>query len=977
MADKRTRIDDLIRLGELRAAGSAPYSERIRRAANQFLEDTGNSAGYFGEPAASTSKRAGRRAAKFRQEDILTRDIKRGETAGLWDLLTFLPAASASKSLLAREFLPAGVNALAFTSQFGDDPVSDAANTLTAFSPSLSGLKGLSSAAKKAEVTRRLGRDWTIGALADAGTQAARIATGSSENSEGDQQAAYPMFGMKNIGGALRSARRAAELGKQPPIFNMAEGRIAPARMKLIEKGLREHIAMSGSKDPEGQLRKLDEWIERNPFWGKYPLHKRELFDTFPQDISGSLDQTLKDLGYGGVTQAPRDLSLLVDKRVNRPGIPDRSSTLTRTWEEKKPFEQKALAGEPSGILKGWMERNPGKTPPIFTRPGEITPPGWRNLLDEGEKAIGAGQQIDPRAKAFLDQLAIGGGIGAAANLATGGVATGDDNLAVVPGWKKLLRKDSLDEASRRLAARKRVEFMPSDIYERAKPDLSKLPGDNGFVNLFTGTEHFYGRPKGGAYELLVNGWPKSGLSVTKPLNDWFDDIKSGKLKVDAAQRANLPAIVKYSEDVHNYDRLRKDVDRRAELARQSRASKAWGAEGPEYPFPAFDDFPRYPELGDTKLPPSPADISAASRILGAQFPQFDKVGGFRVSGIRKGPAGKAREGAGLETSVPLRKPSSEENRIKTLADSRRWLHELISNRGSKPAAMTVGGAAAKNPTADYQKIFDYLGDPEDFFRKSRGNLGGLGIGAAGAGAAALDSFVYGENPQDGGDNRAGLVVNRRNLGRLAQLQAAAHERLERIRPAFPEMNYLESVFAAKYPKIYEKSVLASPKNAFNVGLGGASSGSFSPFTSRVTVGIPTSADDWAKSSAIPSIFNTMGHEALHGVDYRRLGKVNHPITGRRLDVGDFVAPIALEYKWAKPELTETLSKIYPDAAAKVANIKPKYAFPGTESDNPFTRLVKDIKYRTSPIEIRARKAGRTSEKTLSNLMDKLISLEE
>ena len=265
-------------------------------------------------------------------------------------------------------------------------------------------------------------------------------------------------------------------------------------------------------------------------------------------------------------------------------------------------------------------------------------------------------------------------------------------------------------------------------------------------------------------------------------------------------------------------------------------------------------------------------------------------------------------------------------------------------------------------------------GSARDIDPKTKAFLEQMAIGS-GIGAAA--NYLNDGNPLPGGDNRAGLVVNKRNIGRLRDLQEAAAARLDKIRPAFPEMNYLESVFAAKYPKIYEKSVLASPKNAFNVGLGGASSGSFSPFTSRVTVGIPTSADDWAKSSAIPSIFNTMGHEALHGVDYRRLGKVNHPITGRRLDVGDFVAPIALEYKWAKPELTETLSKIYPDAAAKVANIKPKYAFPGTESDNPFTRLVKDIKYRTSPIEIRARKAGRTSEKTLSNLMDKLISLEE
>ena len=121
-------------------------------------------------------------------------------------------------------------------------------------------------------------------------------------------------------------------------------------------------------------------------------------------------------------------------------------------------------------------------------------------------------------------------------------------------------------------------------------------------------------------------------------------------------------------------------------------------------------------------------------------------------------------------------------------------------------------------------------------------------------------------------------------------------------------------------------------------------------------------------------MFNTMGHEALHGLDFQRLGKINHPWTGRKLDVGDFISPEAATRRREMADLTDNLRRFYPDADKMVKNLKPKYSLPSNPGDSWPGNLINDIKYLLNPIEIRARKAGKTSSKTLSNLMDKLTS---
>ena len=86
------------------------------------------------------------------------RTAKLGESTGLGDLLTFLPATSAAKAALAGNKLGAGVNALAFTSQFDDSKLGRAVGDLTAAIP----VFGVGSTARLRNVAKRAaetGRD--------------------------------------------------------------------------------------------------------------------------------------------------------------------------------------------------------------------------------------------------------------------------------------------------------------------------------------------------------------------------------------------------------------------------------------------------------------------------------------------------------------------------------------------------------------------------------------------------------------------------------------------------------------------------------------------------------------------------------------------------------------------------------------------------------------------------------------------------
>lgn len=823
MADKRGRRPDI-----------SPLLEQTLRRGELGPE-------WIREQARNSAKR------RFDVESFLARtgaerEAKLGESTGLGDLLTFLPAASAAKALRAREFLPAGVNALAFTSQFDDS---------------------------------KLGR--TVG----------------------DLTAAFPVFGVGATGRLRQAGERMAKTGKDLPLFSY-EGKIAPARQRELETRMRNWIPKLSSKDPGKAMAELDEFVSRNPFWGKYPLEKGPLLDYLPSSLRPAFYQSLKEQGYGGIKMGSRDLGAL--RPDFRPGKETIKPFSSRSWEDILKYEQGG------GVPSGWAAANEGRSAPWFTRPGESTPAGQRNFLEDRALGAGAGQQIDPRAKAFLEQMAIGSGIGTAANLATGGIpGIGEDQRAG-------------------LVVNSRNIGRLSQAYRSNLDRLNQIRPESRYLNKL---EAAYAAKYPKLYERAIPpGYhPVDVLPVPDPnaFRGSFDPIDFG---------------------------IRLKLPENSSTAWKSSENRQTGAAILAHEFQHAVDMSRVPSGLRTPLMPKGKTI---------EFNDFLPKGTrHSVKDIAKVwaelPTSKGRSdlGAIVENS---RGPARYTTYREALAAGDPYLY------GDQPIewrAYKAGDTAAKT----LGKLFE--------------NMSNSKVKGAGAlGAAAVLAGIPSDSDPNSADSQAGLIVNKRNLGRLAQLQAAAHDRLERIRPAFPELNYLESVFAAKYPKIYEKSVGASPKGAFMLGLDGTSSGSFSPFTGRITVGTPNSSAGWAKPSAIPAIFNTMGHESLHGLDFQRLGKVNHPITGRRLDLGDFISPEATARPREMRDLVDNLKRFYPNADNMLKTLKPKYTLPGSEDDSFFTRLKGDIGYHMNPIEIRANRAGKTSAKTLSNLMDKLISLEE
>lgn len=207
-----------------------------------------------------------------------------------------------------------------------------------------------------------------------------------------------------------------------------------------------------------------------------------------------------------------------------------------------------------------------------------------------------------------------------------------------------------------------------------------------------------------------------------------------------------------------------------------------------------------------------------------------------------------------------------------------------------------------------------------------------LGIGSA----VGLGADLLSPQRNDGTtrDQKAGLVVNKRNIGRLRQLQEQNLSRLSGIRPGTPELNELEATFAAKYPKIYEKTAKGGAYNT-EFGFGG---GYFEPGSGQITLSAPTDSHVWERRpQVVGSLLNTMGHEATHSLDYQRLGKVNELLSGRKLTPEDF----GKNYK--------SQARIF------------------RESGGTPTEVL--AAYKQQPIEHRAYKAGATAEKSLSDLL--------
>lgn len=252
----------------------------------------------------------------------------------------------------------------------------------------------------------------------------------------------------------------------------------------------------------------------------------------------------------------------------------------------------------------------------------------------------------------------------------------------------------------------------------------------------------------------------------------------------------------------------------------------------------------------------------------------------------------------------------------------------------------------------------------KDIDPKTKAYLESIGIGSA-AGAA---TNILGPETAPG-DQKAGLIVNRRNIGQLAKLQERQAARLTLARPEYTELNELEATFAAKYPKLYEKAV---GKGQFTpeIGFGG---GSFKPETGEVSVQVPRTSKEWAKHpQMISEVLETLGHESLHASDIKRLGKIRDPITKRKIDVGHFVSPNMANFPGFLEKLKSRVAKgeIKPFGMDPLI---PKYITPAdAKRIRPDSIEIATKIYRSQPVEARAFKAGETSLKSTSRLLEAL-----
>lgn len=244
--------------------------------------------------------------------------------------------------------------------------------------------------------------------------------------------------------------------------------------------------------------------------------------------------------------------------------------------------------------------------------------------------------------------------------------------------------------------------------------------------------------------------------------------------------------------------------------------------------------------------------------------------------------------------------------------------------------------------------------------------LRSMNAGVAGGAAVGL---LSGKNGGSEGGQEAGLVVNRRNLPRLAKLQAERLAQLDKIRPNNQQLNELEATFAAKYPKIYQKAT-ADSGGMFQNEHGFSGTGSFSPHTGKVTLISPEKDAEWFKNPKLSSeLFDSMGHEATHAVDFQRLGKVNDITTGRRLDMNDFLSKEMSKYLFL-PGVERRLKE---KGLSIPTKIDPQYETWGKmKNSHPDTEMVLEA-YKRQPIEARAYKAGATSRKSNSKLFEALV----
>jgi len=241
---------------------------------------------------------------------------------------------------------------------------------------------------------------------------------------------------------------------------------------------------------------------------------------------------------------------------------------------------------------------------------------------------------------------------------------------------------------------------------------------------------------------------------------------------------------------------------------------------------------------------------------------------------------------------------------------------------------------------------------------------------------AAMKFFSGPETRETRKEQRAGLVVNKRNIAKLAELFQNKLDELAYRRPQHPNQNMAEALYAAKYPALYKQGIqgqghsrtFITPSNegAFNAGTG--------------TVALPINGNP----STLPGL---LAHEMQHSNDFMRLGNINRPGTKERVSIGDFIeSPESFEKRFPgtfNPNKdTAALEKFYQYAegadqiverAYRKAHPRRKAALTRLDTTPTYTTPESSfIKYLQAPIEKRAMRAQRTGEITLSRLLDEL-----
>lgn len=244
-----------------------------------------------------------------------------------------------------------------------------------------------------------------------------------------------------------------------------------------------------------------------------------------------------------------------------------------------------------------------------------------------------------------------------------------------------------------------RLDAVPQKLFDY-EPEIARRKALND-LNVYVApkNEGFWGwegkHLKTKNYEILKNKESHSGLSATAP--NLYDLEKPPIVKVDLKERAPLKELEKYAEEGKRFRDMQKEYWDSDEAYRkmherlmgESRYDEARALTADRSAFRSrafdFDNYPQPPQ-NTRRAEVDPKIIKPLSRFIAARYPEATHAGGYRVSGIRTGKAGRGAEDV---VSPPLPK-LSDTQRLATLQQFEKWLHEKINTRAT-PKTKTAG----------------------------------------------------------------------------------------------------------------------------------------------------------------------------------------------------------------------------------------------------------------------------------------------